>query len=58
MYREDWKVACPGCTSVGDGLGSMVTHVNNRDVTLIAMSRAPLDKLGRLKHSAGRRCPA
>ncbi|MER9971772.1 DUF899 family protein [Mesorhizobium sp. M0060] len=40
MFAEDWKTACPGCASVGDGLGGMVTHVNDRDVTLIAMSRA------------------
>lgn len=53
MYGEDWKVACPGCTSVGDGLGCMVTHVNNRGVTLIAMSRAPLEKLVATKAQRG-----
>lgn len=46
-------MACPGCTSVGDGLGGMVTHVNDRDVTLIAMSRAPLEKLVATKAQRG-----
>ncbi|MER8884776.1 DUF899 family protein [Mesorhizobium sp. M0816] len=53
MFGEDWKMACPGCTSVGDGLGGMVTHVNDRDVTLIAMSRAPLEKLVATKAQRG-----
>ncbi|MER8995269.1 DUF899 family protein [Mesorhizobium sp. M0678] len=57
MFGEDWKMACPGCTSVGDGLGGMVTHVNDRDVTLIAMSRAPLEKLVATKAQRGLTMP-
>ncbi|ESW80438.1 DUF899 domain-containing protein [Mesorhizobium sp. C280B] len=53
MFGEDWKMACPGCTSVGDGLGGMITHVNDRDVTLIAMSLAPLEKLMATKAQRG-----
>jgi predicted dithiol-disulfide oxidoreductase (DUF899 family) len=45
MFGEDWEVACPGCASLADGLGGAVAHLNNRDVTLVCMSRAPLEKL-------------
>ena len=45
MFGEDWAVACPGCSSLADGLGGVVEHLNDRDVTLLCMSHAPLEKL-------------
>jgi predicted dithiol-disulfide oxidoreductase (DUF899 family) len=45
MFGEDWAVACPGCSSLADGLGGVVVHLNDHDVTLLCMSQAPLDKL-------------
>lgn len=46
MFGEDWQVACPGCSSLADGLGEgILRHLNNRDVTLTCMSLAPLDHL-------------
>ena len=45
MFGEDWEVACAGCSSLADGLSGNVSHVNSRDVTLICMSQAPLEKL-------------
>jgi predicted dithiol-disulfide oxidoreductase (DUF899 family) len=53
MFGEDWAVACPGCTSVADGLGGTVAHLNDRDVTLICMSQAPLEKLAAYKAPRG-----
>ena len=53
MFGEDWPVACPGCSSLADGLGGVVTHVNDRDVTLLCMSLAPLEKLIAYKTSRG-----
>jgi predicted dithiol-disulfide oxidoreductase (DUF899 family) len=49
MFGEDWEVACPGCSSLADGLSGAVVHLNNRDVTLICMSQAPLEKLAAYK---------
>jgi predicted dithiol-disulfide oxidoreductase (DUF899 family) len=49
MFGEEWEVACPGCTSVADGLSGTVAHLNNRDLTLICMSQAPLEKLAAYK---------
>lgn len=54
MFGEDWAVACPGCTSLADGLGEgIVRHVNDRDVTLLCMSQAPLEKLVAYKQRRG-----
>ena len=53
MFGEDWEVACPGCTSLADGLSGTVAHLNDRDVTLICMSQAPLEKLAAYKERRG-----
>jgi predicted dithiol-disulfide oxidoreductase (DUF899 family) len=53
MFGEDWDVACPGCTSLADGLSGTVAHVNDRDVTLLCMSQAPLEKLAAYKAPRG-----
>src|SRR5437762_3877954 len=53
MFGEDWAVACPGCSSLADGLGGVVVHLNNRDVTLVCMSQAPLEKLAAYKETRG-----
>jgi predicted dithiol-disulfide oxidoreductase (DUF899 family) len=49
MFAEDWELACPGCASLADGLSGTVEHLNDRDVTLICMSQAPLEKLAAYK---------
>jgi predicted dithiol-disulfide oxidoreductase (DUF899 family) len=53
MFGEDWEVACPGCSSLADGLSGAVEHLNDSDVTLICMSRAPLEKLAAYKAPRG-----
>ena len=53
MFGEDWAVACPGCSSLVDGLGGVVAHLNDRDVTLLCISQAPLDKLVAYKRRRG-----
>lgn len=40
MFGPDWKEGCPSCSIVGDHLDGSVQHLANRDVTLIAVSRA------------------
>jgi predicted dithiol-disulfide oxidoreductase (DUF899 family) len=50
MYGPDYSVgACPGCTSVGDELDGARIHLGHHDVTLIAFSRAPIDRLNAYK---------
>jgi len=45
MFGPSYEAACPGCSNLADHLDSALVHVNNRDVTLLCFSRAPLEKL-------------
>ncbi|MBV9367112.1 MAG: DUF899 domain-containing protein [Solirubrobacterales bacterium] len=53
MFGENWEVACPGCSSLADGLSGTVVHLNDRGVTLICMSQAPREKLLAYKQRHG-----
>jgi predicted dithiol-disulfide oxidoreductase (DUF899 family) len=53
MFGEDWEVACPGCSSLADGLSGTVVHLNDHDLTLICMSKAPLERLAAYKARRG-----
>jgi predicted dithiol-disulfide oxidoreductase (DUF899 family) len=53
MFGRDWEVACPGCTSLADGLDGTLAHLHDRDLTLICMSHAPLEKLAAYKARRG-----
>src|SRR5215212_2302500 len=58
MFGPDYEVgACPGCTNVGDGLEGSLVHLNQRDVTLICFSRAPIDRLVAYKQRMGWQFP-
>ncbi|QJI40815.1 DUF899 domain-containing protein [Pseudomonas sp. ADAK2] len=45
MFGPDYKAGCPSCSAIADGFDGIVTHLANHDVTLMAVSRAPLAKL-------------
>ena len=46
MFGPDYALgACPGCTSLADGLNGSLVHLNHRDVTLLCFSRAPIERL-------------
>ncbi|HEX2526609.1 MAG TPA: thioredoxin family protein [Geminicoccus sp.] len=45
MFGPDYKAGCPSCSALADGFDGLVVHLANHDVTLMAVSRAPLDKL-------------
>jgi predicted dithiol-disulfide oxidoreductase (DUF899 family) len=45
MFGPDYKAGCPSCSSIADGFDAIVVHLANHDVTLSAVSRAPLAKL-------------
>ena len=49
--------ACPGCTSLADGLDGSLVHLNHRDVTLLCFSRAPIERLTAYKRPASIRKP-
>lgn len=42
MFGPDYELgACPGCTSLADGLDGALVHLRHRDVAPICFSRAP-----------------
>ena len=45
MFGPDYKAGCPSCSSIADGFDGFAVHLANHDVTLAAVSRAPLAKL-------------
>jgi predicted dithiol-disulfide oxidoreductase (DUF899 family) len=49
--------ACPGCTSLADGLDGSLVHLNHRDVTLLCFSRAPIERLSAYKRRMGWQFP-
>jgi predicted dithiol-disulfide oxidoreductase (DUF899 family) len=58
MFGPDYTLgACPGCTSLADGLDGSLVHLNHRDATLICFSRAPIDRLTAYKRRMGWQFP-
>ena len=55
MYGPDYTLgACPGCTNLADGFDpTTLLHLNQRDVTMICFSRAPIDKLSAYRERMG-----
>jgi predicted dithiol-disulfide oxidoreductase (DUF899 family) len=45
MFGPDYTAGCPSCSAIADGFNGSVIHLANHDVTLSAVSRAPLAKL-------------
>ncbi|QEX17982.1 hypothetical protein FRZ44_32860 [Hypericibacter terrae] len=53
MFGPEWKAGCPSCSAIADGFDGSVAHLANHDVTLMAVSRAPLVKLQAYKRRMG-----
>ncbi len=45
MFGPDYAAGCPSCSMIADGFNGFVVHLQNHDVMLCAVSRAPLAKL-------------
>jgi predicted dithiol-disulfide oxidoreductase (DUF899 family) len=45
MFGPDYKAGCPSCSAIADGFDGIVSHLAHHDVTLMAVSRAPLARL-------------
>jgi predicted dithiol-disulfide oxidoreductase (DUF899 family) len=45
MFAPEWDAGCPGCSFWADSFNDVITHLNQRDVSFVAASRAPLHKL-------------
>ena len=53
MFGPDYTAGCPSCSAIADGFNGSVVHLANHDVTLAAVSRAPLAKLQAYKRRMG-----
>lgn len=53
MFGPDYTAGCPSCSAIADGFDGFVVHLANHDVTLTAVSRAPLARLQAFKRRMG-----
>jgi predicted dithiol-disulfide oxidoreductase (DUF899 family) len=53
MFGPDYKAGCPSCSAIADGFNGFAVHLENHDVMLWAVSRAPLAKLQAYKQRMG-----
>lgn len=56
MFGPEWKEGCPSCSFLSDHDGTLA-HLNHHDVTLLAISRAPLLNIEAFKKRMGWRFP-
>jgi predicted dithiol-disulfide oxidoreductase (DUF899 family) len=45
MFEPDWDIGCRGCSFWADNFNGITAHLQQRDVSLVAASQAPLEKL-------------
>src|SRR3979490_3457171 len=53
MFGPEYTAGCPSCSAIADGFNGFAVHLANHDVTLAAVSRAPLAKLQAYKRRMG-----
>lgn len=53
MFGPDYVAGCPSCSSIADAFNGIFVHLANHDVTLSAVSLAPLAKLQAYKRRMG-----
>lgn len=53
MFGPDYTAGCPSCSMIADGFDGFAVHLAHHDVTLLAVSRAPLAKLQAYKRRMG-----
>jgi predicted dithiol-disulfide oxidoreductase (DUF899 family) len=53
MFGPEYTAGCPSCSAIADGFDGFVVHLANHDVTLCAVSRAPLAKLQAFRKRMG-----
>jgi predicted dithiol-disulfide oxidoreductase (DUF899 family) len=53
MFDTAWEAGCKSCSFWADNFNDIIVHLNHRDVTMIAVSRAPFEKLAAYKKRMG-----
>lgn len=53
MLGPGWKEGCVGCSFLADHIGGVLTHLENHDVSLVVVSRAPVAEIEAFKRRMG-----
>jgi predicted dithiol-disulfide oxidoreductase (DUF899 family) len=53
MFDSDWEAGCKSCSFWADNFNGIVVHLAHRDVTMLAISRAPFAKLDAYRKRMG-----
>ena len=53
MFGPGWEQGCPSCSFMADHGDGMTVHLAHRDVTFVAISRAPLAEIERFRQRMG-----
>jgi len=53
MFGPGWEEGCPSCSYMADHSDGMTAHLAERDVTFVAISRAPLAEIERFRRRMG-----
>ncbi len=53
MFHPSWDEGCKSCSFWADNFNGITVHLNHRDVTTVAISKAPLAKLETFKKRMG-----
>jgi len=53
MFDPAWDEGCPMCSYFADSYSGAIVHLKQRGVTMVTVSKAPLDKLERFKERMG-----
>jgi predicted dithiol-disulfide oxidoreductase (DUF899 family) len=53
MFPPEWEAGCPHCSFWADNFNEIIVHLNQRDATMVAISRAPREKLDAFEKRMG-----
>ncbi len=53
MFGPDWQVPCDGCSAWASAFNGTLDQIQQHDAQLIAVSRAPVEKLEQVKRERG-----
>ena len=53
MLGPDWEEGCPGCSFGADHVDGALVHLEHRDTSFVAVSRAPIEKINAFKQRMG-----
>jgi predicted dithiol-disulfide oxidoreductase (DUF899 family) len=53
MFDPEWDLGCPHCSRWADSFNGAIVHLNQRNVTMVVVSEAPLPKLEAYRRRMG-----